>query len=339
MAIPVGGAAITTPSVASSAPVVSATTVGTGAGMSQSALGGAVTPWGIAAMLGQSAYQLFAHDIPTIFERSGKIGRTDIGSVEEYAYEWSRDPAAIMATWTPAQYESWRRTQTGMTGIDPANPPIYLAGPEGGVVPFTEERYAELMAERRAKYPELYGDYVAVPPAAPSPTPSPGPTPTYGYPPTGSEPVPGGSMAITSPLSILGGIGDFIGSIGQMAVQTAPIWQPFAAQAAGLTQQWPQPQPQPTGVPQSMPGGAPIYAPSVRPALGLPGIDIAPGGSTPIPRNLPSSVMVPYVTPSGRSTFTVYRRQGRPLLYSGDLAACKRVKRVASKARRRVGGR
>jgi len=34
-----------------------------------------------------------------------------------------------------------------------------------------------------------------------------------------------------------------------------------------------------------------------------------------------------------------FRRAGRPLLWSGDLAACKRVRRAASHARRRVGGR
>ena len=99
-------------------------------------------------------------------------------------------------------------------------------------------------------------------------------------------------------------------------------------------------------LPIAYPGGAPIYAPSVTPAFGFPGFDIAPSGSTPITpytanggQRLPSTVEVPYQTRSGQTRHAHYKNMGRPLLYSGDLAACKRVRKVGTKARRRSGGR
>ena len=53
---------------------------------------------------------------------------------------------------------------------------------------------------------------------------------------------------------------------------------------------------------------------------------------------MPSSVTVPYSV-NGKTKYAHYKNMGRPVLYSGDYAAAKRVKRVASKARRRSGGR
>lgn len=41
----------------------------------------------------------------------------------------------------------------------------------------------------------------------------------------------------------------------------------------------------------------------------------------------------------GTNRMATWKYMGRPLLYSGDLAAAKRVRRVASRAKRRVGGR
>lgn len=55
------------------------------------------------------------------------------------------------------------------------------------------------------------------------------------------------------------------------------------------------------------------------------------------PRLVPRR-MFQIVNPSTGSVVT-YKNVGRPILYSGDFAACKRVQRVASKARRRRGGR
>jgi hypothetical protein len=78
--------------------------------------------------------------------------------------------------------------------------------------------------------------------------------------------------------------------------------------------------------------------------LDMPLIDIHRQGTvciTPNPTTgtLPSSVLVPYTTRCGRPSWTIYRNQGRPALYSGDFAAERRVKRVARKAKRRTGGR
>jgi len=49
---------------------------------------------------------------------------------------------------------------------------------------------------------------------------------------------------------------------------------------------------------------------------------------------LPSRVDVP--SPDGR-TFVTFRNMGRPVLWSGDFAAAKRVKRIAGRAKRRGG--
>lgn len=46
-----------------------------------------------------------------------------------------------------------------------------------------------------------------------------------------------------------------------------------------------------------------------------------------------------YMTTSPRGTPVWFRPAGRPVLFSGDFQACKRVRKVASRARRRLGGR
>ncbi|HUT79458.1 MAG TPA: hypothetical protein VM285_17305 [Polyangia bacterium] len=51
---------------------------------------------------------------------------------------------------------------------------------------------------------------------------------------------------------------------------------------------------------------------------------------------LPSRVDVP--SPSGNG-FVTFKNMGRPVLWTGDFAAAKRVRKVAGRARRRVGGR
>jgi hypothetical protein len=101
--------------------------------------------------------------------------------------------------------------------------------------------------------------------------------------------------------------------------------------------------------PSNMPGGAPIGVPaSYTPALGgigldIPFIDIVPQGTTGIsPRqnctmSLPSRVDVPTRDSRGNVRFTTFKNMGRPLLWSGDLAASKRVRKVAAKARRAKG--
>ena len=91
--------------------------------------------------------------------------------------------------------------------------------------------------------------------------------------------------------------------------------------------------------PTSLPGGAMV------PAGGSFGTGVAciPPGSAVIsqrPRmgmRLPSRVDVPTVDRSGNVRFTTFKNMGRPLLWSGDLAASKRVRKVAAKARRAKG--
>jgi hypothetical protein len=59
------------------------------------------------------------------------------------------------------------------------------------------------------------------------------------------------------------------------------------------------------------------------------------GGGT----RLPASVTFAVPTAAGGTRMVTYRNMGRPVLFSGDLAAVGRVQRVARRARRRVGGR
>ena len=95
----------------------------------------------------------------------------------------------------------------------------------------------------------------------------------------------------------------------------------------------------------ALPGGAPAYQGGFQTVAGIPGYDLMVPESQRIqpyttdgrPR-MPSSVTVPYQV-NGKTKYAYYKNMGRPVLYSGDFAACKRVKRVASKARRRSGGR
>ena len=98
----------------------------------------------------------------------------------------------------------------------------------------------------------------------------------------------------------------------------------------------------------ALPGGAPVYLPGMQQAagLGLPFIDIAPQGTVGniVPRmtqslRLPSRVDVPMPDRYGNVKYYTFKNMGRPLLYQGDLAACKRVRRVASRAKRSRGGR
>lgn len=108
----------------------------------------------------------------------------------------------------------------------------------------------------------------------------------------------------------------------------------------------------PIGLPPLTSGGfAPVSAPIALPGgartagFDIPGIDIVPQGAVCIsPRptgsfRLPSRVDVPVPQRDGTMRFTTFKNMGRPILWSGDLAAVKRVRRVASKAKRRVGGR
>jgi len=79
--------------------------------------------------------------------------------------------------------------------------------------------------------------------------------------------------------------------------------------------------------------------------------DLIPGGGfgggggaciTPVQRtsvSLPSRVDVPTVDARGNTRFTSFVNMGRPVLWAGDLRACKRVKKAGARARRAAGGR
>lgn len=91
-------------------------------------------------------------------------------------------------------------------------------------------------------------------------------------------------------------------------------------------------------VPTAQPGGAAIPGGYTGAGVSC----IAPGGATIMQRasmgmRLPSRVDVPTVDRSGNVRFTTFKNMGRPLLWSGDLAASKRVRKVAAKARRAKG--
>lgn len=100
--------------------------------------------------------------------------------------------------------------------------------------------------------------------------------------------------------------------------------------------------------PSALPGGAPLFGEGFRlPNLGfdLPMVDIVRQGATCItPRatsgmRLPSRVDVPTQDSAGNVRFTTFKNMGRPVLWTGDFAAAKRVRKVAGRARRASGGR
>lgn len=110
----------------------------------------------------------------------------------------------------------------------------------------------------------------------------------------------------------------------------------------------------------ALPGGAPIrqvqsregplpFDPRLTPTpfddLSFAGPGTTGGGvatitpRTIVSRRLPSRVDVPIADASGNMRFVTFKNMGRPILWSGDLSACKRVRRAGSKARRAAGGR
>jgi hypothetical protein len=96
----------------------------------------------------------------------------------------------------------------------------------------------------------------------------------------------------------------------------------------------------PVSAPIALPGGAQLAGLDLNPFF-----DVAPQGAVCIsPRatgsfRLPARVDVPVPNKDGTMRFTTYRNMGAPVLFAGDFAAAKRVKRVGAKARRRSGGR
>ena len=94
----------------------------------------------------------------------------------------------------------------------------------------------------------------------------------------------------------------------------------------------------PTSIPVAMPGGAPL---AQQAFFGIPGVDVVSESAAVIHPSMtaggvrwPSRKDVPT-----RSGYGTYKWMGAPLLFAGDFAACKRVKRYATRARRALGGR
>jgi len=174
------------------------------------------------------------------------------------------------------------------------------------------------------------------------------------------QPIPVGAGAVGqpvggSPVPIHAAIGGFLADTATATleglVQAAPeilgaIFGPQQQQPVGLPQ-FPGPLAPGGGIaggrlvsaPTSMPGGARTAG------FDLPFVDVVPQGAVCItPRatgsfRLPSRVDVPVPQRDGTMRFTTFKNMGRPLLWSGDVAAAKRVRRVAAKARRGLGGR
>lgn len=346
MAIPPASAGLTTTSQPG---LLSATSVGpAAAGWGQSALGGLVSPAGIAGMLLSNLSSF----VKTVVRQGGLLRPDPPRGLDAQAYAeygfWKESDISLADAEGPLDAIQIQ-TNRQMLGLDPI--PI-IGSPEAAQMYGMEWTDAD-----QAKW-DAYLESLQAPPPVPVPSPPPPRVPidTRTWTPSAAayEDVPQGGSAmsmISTGLGMLGGIigdvADFATGLLPIAQATAPIWGSAAPVAATILTGGTPPTTggvSPVSYPAALPGGAPIYAPSVTPAFGLPGVDLAPPGSTPITPyttgaavRLPSTVTVPYTTASGRQQYATYKNMGRPVLFSGDYAACKRVRKVASKAKRRGG--
>jgi len=165
--------------------------------------------------------------------------------------------------------------------------------------------------------------------------------------------VPTGPAAATT-----GGFGGFLSGLTDVVGALTPLALPFINRAAQPTVNVPQFAPAQFS-PVSMPGGAPVGGGIGRPLnVGFPGEGsfaaqpvglfgalgaatglgggacIVPTASAPTMR-LPSRVDVPTTDAAGNQRFTTFKNMGRPVLWSGDLATVKRVRRIAGKLGKR----
>lgn len=167
--------------------------------------------------------------------------------------------------------------------------------------------------------------------------------------------------------SFLGGLSDFVEAI-------APIAVPIAQQAiAGALAPSPPRAAAPVRQPAALPGGAPLAPAGFLPTgqtgffpVGGPlpvgqaaffpdplpiqqflpqflgGVPQA-GGATIRPTTtavtrLPARVDVPTPDAAGNLRFVTFKNMGRPVLWTGDLAACRRVRSIAKRVKK-AGGR
>ena len=169
-----------------------------------------------------------------------------------------------------------------------------------------------------------------------------------------------------SEFDIVGTVGGALGSVLDVLTTTSPILDLLLGGTDVME-------------PVAHPGGASIgglpfstapVVPAIQPGFPGPGgiisgigdvLGIGPGGGGVLPggsmphvstsgvatiqatqrtsARLPSTVHVPYHTATGQGKIATYKNMGRAILFTGDLAAARRVRRVASKARSRLGGR
>jgi len=174
-------------------------------------------------------------------------------------------------------------------------------------------------------------------------------------PPTQTQPTETIPMPEISTSGTSGGFGGFFGGLGEFLGNIAPLAQTILPIFA----------PQPGRSPVFMPGGSlpgafgtpflptqragfdlfpqgldSLLGPSMLPGFLQPGNGgaavAAPGCIVPQLRQsmrLPSRVDVP----NQNGTFTTFKNMGRPILWTGDLAATKRVRKVARRAKRAGG--
>jgi len=89
----------------------------------------------------------------------------------------------------------------------------------------------------------------------------------------------------------------------------------------------------------AMPGGSPLV-PSISDLGGVMATQGAGGLSTPWAPGRTGARAKTFVVPNPVTGSPVwFKPAGRPVLWSGDLATCKRVRKIAGHARRRLGGR
>lgn len=209
-----------------------------------------------------------------------------------------------------------------------------------------------------------FGDPSAVdpPPAPPDPVPDPEPEPIPPAPAApdtnGGEPVSWVNTSLSAigsfGSSVLGGVSSAIPQLAELAGATAPLWgsQAPVAAASMFGYQAPTTGAVPAGWVETADEGEVFQVANV-PTTSLGGFQLAGGGipgiDLMVPESriiepmtggartrMPASVTIPY-TANGRQKYAYYKNMGRPVLYSGDFAACKRVHRIGSKAKRRGG--
>lgn len=132
------------------------------------------------------------------------------------------------------------------------------------------------------------------------------------------------------------GFGGFLGGLADLASAAAPIVGQFVGRPGAVA-----------ATPVALPGGAITTGRGDLPGLQIPftgltlGADPSAGMvmlSSPFRPTMAGAASKIFVLPNpvtGKATW--FRPAGRPILWSGDLTTCKRVKRIARRARRSGG--